>query len=155
MRPSLLLDLPWTRQTLGEGRVRGIGAWITSLAVIAYSGLFATAAQAGGSPALCPAPPAAYVYLASADGSTDWLTTEPQSAEPQGYCQHCYCAEWSEGYYDQECLYYYCNIGCAVVSRGDPYVYAACMVACRPACYVSPQCTRVECENLGDTCVDP
>jgi hypothetical protein len=135
--------------------MRGLAAWILSLAVVFHGGFISSAALAGESSAACAAPPVTGVYMVSADGSNDWLTTEPESVEPLGYCQHCYCAEWSEGYYDQDCLYYYCGLGCAVVARGDPYVYAACMVACRPGCYVSPQCTRVECENLGDTCVDP
>lgn len=132
--------------------MRGFAAWILSLAIALHGGLGSSAALAGAVSALCTVPPTTFVYLASADGSADWLTTDPETAEPLGYCQHCYCAEWSEGYYDGACLFA-CGAACSFIP--DPVLRAACYSACLPGCWVSPQCIRVECENLGDICVDP
>lgn len=67
---------------------------------------------------------------------------------------NCYCAEWSQGYYSEPCLYY-CAGSCGLLLANARVLALACMAACRPACYVSPQCVRVVCVNYGDPCRTP
>ena len=133
--------------------MRGLAAWILSLAVVFHGGFVGSAARAEVSSALCVAPPLAAVYLASAGGSTDWLSLDSASSvgglvapECGGRCSTV-CVKWVDGHMDWGCQATctgICLTGCYIFGTFSPACAAFCGASCAAQCYIPGHCAQYQ-----------